>query len=83
MKTLEALDRLRRVIRRQHKALATEDAYVFWVRRYISALRAIAPELPSEKKLELFLTDLALRYNVAPSTQNQVFNARGKCTTRC
>jgi hypothetical protein len=35
----------------------------------------VAPELPSEKKLEIFLTGLALRHNVAASTQNQAFNA--------
>jgi integron integrase len=75
MKSSQAIDRLRQVIRRQHKALATEDCYVFWVGRYINALRAIPSELPSEKKLESFLTELALRFNVAASTQNQAFNA--------
>jgi len=34
-----------------------------------------SPELTSEKKLEIFLTGLALRNNVAASTQNQAFNA--------
>ena len=75
MKSTQALDRLRQVIRRQHKALATEDCYVFWVRRYINALRGLPGELPSEKKLEIFLTGLALRDNVSASTQNQAFNA--------
>ena len=62
-------------IRRQHKALATEDSYVFWVGRYISSLVSIPPELPSEKKLEIFLTGVALHHNVAAGTQNQAFNA--------
>ncbi|HEY5910342.1 MAG TPA: integron integrase [Verrucomicrobiae bacterium] len=75
MKESQAIDRLRQVIRRQHKALSTEDSYVFWVRRYIHSLASTAPELPSEKKVEIFLTRLALRYNVAASTQNQAFNA--------
>jgi hypothetical protein len=35
------LERRRQVIRRQHKALATEDSYVFWLRRYIAALHTI------------------------------------------
>jgi len=74
-KRTEAIDRLRQVIRRQHKALATENSYVFWVGRYIKALRNIPPGLPSEKKLEIFLTGLALHQNVAASTQNQAFNA--------
>ena len=75
MKKSQAIDRLREVIRRQHKAMATEDSYVFWVGRYINSLVKIPPELPSEKKLEIFLTRLALHHNVAASTQNQAFNA--------
>jgi integrase len=75
MKKSQAIERLRQVIRRQHKALATEDSYVFWVGRYITSLANIPPELPSEQKLEIFLTGLALRHNVAASTQNQAFNA--------
>jgi integrase len=75
MKEAEAIDRMRQVIRRQHKALATEDAYVLWLRRYMKALRQIPPQLSSEKKLENFLTDLALEHDVSASTQNQAFNA--------
>ena len=69
MKTSQAIDRMREVIRRQHKSLSTEDCYVFWLRRYIAKLRS-PEELPSEKKLELFLTELAIRDGVAASTQN-------------
>jgi integron integrase len=75
MKEAEAIDRMRQVIRRQHKALATEDAYVLWLRRYMKALRQTSSHLSSEKKLEKFLTDLALERDVSSSTQNQAFNA--------
>ena len=75
MTTTQALTRLREVLRRQHKALATEDAYVHWLRRYIEALRRMPPPWPSERKLEQFLSDLALHRHVAASTQNQAFNA--------
>jgi integron integrase len=75
MNQSQAIDRLRQVLRRQHKALATEDAYVYWLRRYIMALCRIPPELSSEKKLEQFLTDLARKHDVSASTQNQAFNA--------
>jgi len=71
MKTTEAINQTRAVIRRQNKALATEEAYLFWLRRYIGALREIAPELSSEKKVERFLSDLALRYDVAASTHQR------------
>jgi integron integrase len=75
MNTTQAIDRMRQVIRRQHKALSTEDAYVFWLRRYMQALRDMPADLPSEKKLEQFLTDLARHRDLAASTQNQAFNA--------
>ncbi len=47
MNSTQAIDQLRQVIRRQHKALATEEAYVSWLRRYMKALAKMAPDLPS------------------------------------
>jgi integron integrase len=75
MKEAQAIERLRQVLRLQHKALATEDSYVLWLRRYIKALSKMPPELLSEKKLEIFLTNLAQVHDVSASTQNQAFNA--------
>ena len=75
MNEAQAIDRMRQVIRRQHKALATEDAYVHWLRRFMKAVRQMPPQLSSEKKLEKFLTDLAVEHDVSASTQNQAFNA--------
>jgi hypothetical protein len=49
-----AIERLRNIIRRQHKSLSTEDAYVYWLRRYVSALSAMPGSPPSEQKLENF-----------------------------
>ena len=66
---------MREVIRRQHKALSTEESYIGWLRRYMKALRKMPEGLSSEKKLELFLTDLARHRDVSASTQNQAFNA--------
>ena len=66
---------MREVIRRQHKALSTEESYIGWLRRYMKALRKMPEGLSSEKKLELFLTDLARYRDVSASTQNQAFNA--------
>ena len=56
MKSTQAIDRLRQIIRRQHKALATEDCYAFWLLRYIHALHSTPTNLPSEKKLEFLHT---------------------------
>jgi len=74
MNATQAIERLRQALRRQHKALSTEDAYVFWLRRYLKALSAMDPGLSSDKKVESFLTRLA-RGGVSASSQNQAFNA--------
>ena len=63
------------MLRRQHKALATEKAYLFWLRRYIAAVLRMPRHLSSEQKLERFLSTLARERAVSASTQNQAFNA--------
>jgi integrase len=75
MNTVVAILKLRDVLRRQHKALATEESYVHWLRHYMGALQTMPATLTSEQKLERFLTQLAVQRNVAASTQNQAFNA--------
>jgi integron integrase len=75
MNTQQAIERIRGVIRRQHKALSTEDTYIFWLRRYMAALPKMPKELSSDKKIERFLTDLARHDGVSASSQNQAFNA--------
>ena len=74
MNATQAIERLRQALRRHHKALSTEDAYVFWLRRYLKALCAMEPALSSDKKVESFLTQLA-RSGISASSQNQAFNA--------
>lgn len=75
MNATEAIGKMREVIRRQHKAQATEANYMHWLRHYMVALREMPPTLSCERKLERFLTDLALKRVVAAGTQNQAFNA--------
>jgi hypothetical protein len=70
-----AIERLRDVLRLQHKAISTEDSYVYWLRRYVTALNTMPGSLTSEQKLENFLTSLARNRDLAASTQNQAFNA--------
>jgi len=62
------------VVRHKHLALATERIYFAWLRRYCDFLKALPLHLPSEHKLERFLTVLAQK-DVAVGTQNQAFNA--------
>jgi hypothetical protein len=66
---------MRQVIRRQHKALPTEDNSVHGLRHNLAAILERTHTLSSEQKLERFLTELALKRDLAASTQNQAFNA--------
>lgn len=72
-----ATQRLIEVCRRQHKSLSTERTYGLWLKEYMAFIRGHpgAALMTGEKKLEAFLTMLALKRNVAASTQNQAFNA--------
>jgi integron integrase len=74
MNPSQAMALARDVIRRQHKAISTEEVYLHWLGRYMKSLRHIPQTLSSEQKVERFLSDLALQ-NVSASTQNQAFNA--------
>jgi hypothetical protein len=74
MNTRKAVLRLAQVIRRKDLALATERSYCALLRRYCAHLKTVPPNLPSEHKIERFLTALATN-GIAASTQNQAFNA--------
>ena len=74
---LKLLDQMREVMRLKHYSIRTERTYCDWVRRYIHFHQMQGREemLPAEPKMERFLSDLAVKGNVAVSTQNQAFNA--------
>jgi integrase len=75
MNPSQAVCRVREVLRRQHKALSTEDCYAGWLRRYMQALLKMPEGFSSEKKVEQFLTDLARNRDISASSQNQALNA--------
>ena len=69
------LERVRGRLRLKHYSLRTEQAYLYWIRRYV---RAHLPRHPGEldgAAVEAFLTCLATRDQVAASTQNQALAA--------
>jgi hypothetical protein len=74
MNTGEAVRQLAEVVRRKHPALATERTCCAWLTRYCDFLKGLPLHLPSQHKLERFLTVLAKK-DVAASTQNQAFDA--------
>jgi integron integrase len=74
---LKLLDQIREVMRLKHYSIRTERCYCDWVRRYILFHKMQTREelIPAEPKIESFLSELAIKGNVAVSTQNQAFNA--------
>src|SRR5262245_53885934 len=71
------LDQMRAVMRVRRYALRTEQAYCDWVRRYVKfhRMKSRADLAEGTRKVEEFLTDLAVEGKVAPGTQNQALNA--------
>ncbi len=68
-------DEVRRRLRTKHYSVRTEEAYVYWIRRYIRANGSRHPRELGGAAVERFLSDLARRDRVAPSTQNQALAA--------
>lgn len=65
MNATEAIRRMRAAIRRQHKSMTNEDSFVHWPRHYTAWLSEMPQTLSIEQKLERFLTELALKRDVA------------------
>lgn len=65
-------------LRRLHYSIHTERAYCDWIMRFIKFHQLQEKDtllIDPKKKVEDFLTYLAVNLNVAASTQNQAFNA--------
>ena len=69
------LDQVREVIRLRHYSIRTEQAYVQWITRFILFHRKRHPAEMGAAEVTAFLSDLAIRRNVAASTQNQALHA--------
>jgi integron integrase len=63
------------VLRVRHYSRRTEDAYVYWIRRYIEFHDRCHPRELHEGDVNRFLTRLAVKEHVAASTQNQALSA--------
>lgn len=62
-------------IRLKHYSRATEKSYVGWTKRFILYHGKRHPGEMGAGEVKEFLSYLALKRNVSPSTQNQAFNA--------
>ena len=69
------MNEVRGKLRANHYSLRTEAAYVGWILRFIRANRLRHPREMGGAEVEMFLTHLAVRGNVAASTQNQALSA--------
>ncbi len=69
------LENIRQLMRVQHYAIRTEQAYVDWIRRFILYHGKRHPIEMGEKEVSEFLTHLTVNRNVAPATQGQALNA--------
>ncbi|MFZ2955878.1 MAG: phage integrase N-terminal SAM-like domain-containing protein, partial [Candidatus Ozemobacteraceae bacterium] len=59
----------------RHYSPKTAKVYKFWIRKFQTFTQSKAPELLSIGDVKEFLTFLAVKEQVAASTQNQAFNA--------
>lgn len=68
------IQNLRKELRIQRYALSTETAYVNWVQKFSDSFSGDIDTL-SEKEIRIFLSGLAIKGNVAKSTQRQAMSA--------
>ena len=69
------LDQVRDLTRVRHYSIRTEQAYLQWIRRFVLFHGKRHPRDLGGPEVTAFLSDLAVRKNVAASTQNQALNA--------
>lgn len=69
------LEEVRRRLRTKHYSLRTEEACLYWIRRYIRDNGRRHSREQGGVEVEGFLSSLATRDRVAPSTQNQALAA--------
>lgn len=69
------LDEVRNTLRVHHYAMKTEKSYVQWIKRFILFHKKRRPKDMGKLEVEAFLTWLAVKRQVAPSTQNQALQA--------
>jgi len=69
------LDLVRDKIRFKHYSYSTEKTYVHWIKQYILFHSKKHPIDMAKVEIEEYLTKLATKDNVSPTTQNQAFSA--------
>lgn len=75
MNSPRLMEQVRDALRVHHYSLRTEQSYLQWVRRFILFHGKRHPREMGEEEIAAFLTYLAVKKNVAASTQNQALSA--------
>lgn len=75
MSKIRLLDRVVNAIRVRQYSMATEKAYLAWIRRYILFHGKRHPAEMAKTEIEAFLSHLAVNRAVSPATQNQALQA--------
>ena len=69
------LDQARGILRAKRYSLSTEQSYINWMKRFILFHNKRHPQDMGEAEISQFVTYLAVKENVAASTQNQALCA--------
>jgi integrase len=73
--TSQLLEQVREAVRTRHYSIRTEEAYIRWIREYILFFDKRHPAELGAKEVSAFISYLAVKRNVASSTQNQALSA--------
>jgi len=76
-KNKKLLEEVHEAMRLGHYSIHTERSYCDWIKRFVHfhSMKSRDDLKDGEMKIQQFLTHLAVKENVAPSTQNQAMNA--------
>jgi integron integrase len=76
-KDKKLLDRVHDFMRSRHYSIRTEKTYCEWIKKFALHydMKSMDDFKDGAKKVETYLTYLAVEKNVAPATQNQAMNA--------
>ncbi|MFQ5729778.1 MAG: integron integrase [Waddliaceae bacterium] len=68
-------DQIKETLRYHHYSIRTEEAYTSWILKFIKFNGTRHPKEMGKTEIEQFLTHLAVKKNVAASTQRQAMHA--------
>ena len=69
------LEQVKNAIQIRHYSIRTEQAYIYWIKKYIYFHNKKHPKEMGDVEITAFLSHLASVRNVSASTQNQALNA--------